>query len=261
MKSILYFLFRSVVSLTVFAVVWPTTYFGFEQSFWMASLSAMVAGGVTNYILKRREHHKLLNQNNLTKKEFQYIKHNLKEAHQKIKRLNKAILSIRSFRTAKLIGTLQRLVKQIYQIVKNEPKRFYQAERFFFYHLDSVVELSERYVFLSRQNVKDFEVRMSLSETEQTLEKLKKSLGDDLLTVLSNDIETLNMELDVAKKTQERDTSLQDDSSPTTINNHTDHQETNQKLLNEQPSSIKINFTDPVHREKNLVPDERSNKS
>lgn len=244
MKSVLSFLFRSLISLLIFGVIWPTAYFGFHQTFLVSSLLALLGGGLTNFILKKRGQKKLLKENQLTKKEYQYIVQNLKEAEQKIKRLNKVLLSIRSFRAAKLLGNLQRLVKQIYQIVKKEPKRFYQAERFFFYHLDSVVELSDRYVFLSRQNIKDLEVRMSLSETEQTLEKLVKSLNDDLLTVLSNDIETLNMELDVAKQTQDLQSGFMD-------------QNQSQTLLQQPPQSIKINFTDQARREKNKVPEER----
>ncbi|KEF37927.1 5-bromo-4-chloroindolyl phosphate hydrolysis protein [Schinkia azotoformans MEV2011] len=244
MRSVLTFLFRSLISLIIVGIIWPTAYFGFEQSFLNSSLLAILGGGLTNFILKKRGQNKLLKENQLTKKEYQYIAQNVKEANQKIKRLNKVLLSIRSFRVAKLLGNLQRLVKQIYQIVKKEPKRFYQAERFFFYHLDSVVELSERYVFLSRQNIKDLEVRKSLSETEDTLEKLVKSLNDDLLTVLSNDIETLNMELDVARQTHD-------------LQNGFMEQTQNQNLIQEPPQSIKINFTDQTRREKNNVPEER----
>lgn len=258
MKSFFSFLLRSFLSLVAFAVVWPLSFFGFNQSFWVSSLLAIIGGGVTSYILKRREQLKLLKSNDLTKKEFQYIERNLKEAQHKIKRLNKALLGIRSFRAARLIGSLQRVVKQIYQIVKKEPKRFYHAERFFFYHLDSVVELSERYVFLSQQNVKDLEVRLSLSETEQTLEKLAKSLDDDLLTILSNDIETLNLELDVAKKTHERNHSLfQDDNLQSSKFTHTENNNANQKLLTEETPAIKINFTDQIKRDKSELPDER----
>ncbi len=244
MKSVLSFIFRSLISLIIFGVIWPTAYFGFNQSLWVSSLLAILGGVLTNFILKKRGQRNLLKENQLTKKEYQYITQNLKEAGQKIKRLNKVLLSIRTFRAAKLLGNLQRLVKQIYQIVKKEPKRFYQAERFFFYHLDSVVELSERYVFLSRQNIKDLEVRKSLSETEDTLEKLVKSLNDDLLTVLSNDIETLNMELDVAKQTHDLQNGFTDQSQ-------------SQTLLQEPPQSIKINFTDQARRKKNKVPEER----
>lgn len=252
MQSILSFLFRSFISLIIFGIIWPCAYFGFDQSILASSLLAILGGGITNFILKKRGQKKLLKENQLTKKEYQYISQNMKEADQKIKRLNKTMLSIRSFRAAKLLGNLQRLVKQIFQIVKKEPKRFYQAERFFFYHLDSVVELSERYVFLSRQNIKDLEVRMALSETEQTLEKLVKSLNDDLLTVLSNDIETLNMELDVAKQTHDLQNGFTE--IPKTMDTI---ESQDQNLLQEPPQSIKINFTDQASREKNYVPRER----
>lgn len=262
MKSILAFIFRSLVSLTISVVIWPVAFFGFDVAFWMSTLLAILGGGATYYILKAREHQKHLKHNQLTRKEFQYIDRNLKEAQLKIKRLNKAMVGVRSFRAAKLIGNLQRTVRQIYQIVKNEPKRFYQAERFFFYHLDSIVELSERYVFLTRQKVKDLEVRLALSETEQTLDKLSKSLDDDLLTVLSNDIETLNLELDVAKQTHDRYNSLlfEEQQSPdykSTESKQNDQTDRTQNLLPNNHLPIQIKLTNKVDHSKNVLPDER----
>lgn len=258
MKSILSFLYRSFISLIILVIIGPIAYFGFNLSFWVSALLAILGGGITNFILKSRQQKRLLKENELTKKEFQYINSNLKEAKLKISRLNKAILGIRSFRAGKLLGGLQKMVKQIYQIVKKEPKRFYQAERFFFYHLDSVVELSERYVFLTRQNVKDSDVRLSLTETEQTLEKLAKSLDDDLLMVLSNDIETLNLELDVAKQNHEVDNqSLGGYSQSISEQKDVRHDDSEPFLLNDKEQPIQINFTDQVNRKKELVPDER----
>lgn len=40
-----------------------------------------------------------------------------------------------------------KMIRKIYSLTKKEPKRFYQAEQFYYSHLDSATELAEKYVF------------------------------------------------------------------------------------------------------------------
>jgi len=76
----------------------------------------------------------------------------------------------------KQLYELSKLSKRMYAIINKEPRRFYQSERFFFYHLDSVVELSERYAMLAAQPVKNENMYISLKETQSTLEDLSESI-------------------------------------------------------------------------------------
>jgi len=99
----------------------------------------------------------------------------------------------------KQLYELSKLSKRMYAIINKEPRRFYQSERFFFYHLDSVVELSERYAMLAAQPVKNENMYISLKETQSTLEDLSESIKKDIYHVLSSDIDDLKFELDVAK--------------------------------------------------------------
>ena len=83
---------------------------------------------------------------------------------------------------------------------KKEPKRFFQAERFYYSHLDSIVELSEKYAFLNTQPSKTPELMESLQETKGTIHQLADTLEKDLYIVLEDDIDHLQFELDVAKQ-------------------------------------------------------------
>ena len=65
--------------------------------------------------------------------------------------------------------------------------------------MDSAVELAEKYVFLSRQPKKTPELDQSLHEALWTLEELNKTVEKDLYTVIADDIEKLDFEIDVAK--------------------------------------------------------------
>lgn len=64
-------------------------------------------------------------------------------------RLRKALFQAKSIQMFKQNAEMLRIVRRIYLLTKKEPKRFYQAERFFYQTLDSIVELTEKYAFLS----------------------------------------------------------------------------------------------------------------
>jgi 5-bromo-4-chloroindolyl phosphate hydrolysis protein len=142
---------------------------------------------------------RFLKKQQLTRKEYRYIKKNLDEAKQKINRLNKSLFSIRDLSTLKQRLEVLRITRKIQSMTQAEPKRFYKAEKFYFSHLDSVVELTEKYRFLAQQPKKSHEIDVSLYETRQTLNDLTKALEEDLYHVVEDDLDSLNFEIDVAK--------------------------------------------------------------
>ncbi|UTX17342.1 5-bromo-4-chloroindolyl phosphate hydrolysis family protein [Bacillus velezensis] len=135
----------------------------------------------------------------LTRKEYAYIKENLEEAKGKIIRLRRALFRSKSIQMLKQNAEILRITRRIYLLTKQEPKRFYQAERFYYQTLDSVVELTEKYALLSSQPRKNKDLSMSLSETRMTLAELSRRLEEDLHELMKEDIDDLHFELDMAK--------------------------------------------------------------
>lgn len=181
------------------AFMWLLVYAGFDQTFWMSSLYAVIGGGAmfigVGYYLEKR----VLEKNRLTKKEYKYIQRNLKEANVKIKRVQKSLFSMRHIRSLKQRMELLRMVRNIQRLNTREPRRFFKAEQFYFSHLDSIMELSEKYAFLSSQPGKNRELERSLYDTQDTLKELTKIVEKDLNYMLADDIDHLNFEIDVAK--------------------------------------------------------------
>lgn len=73
-------------------------------------------------------------------------------------------------------------------------------EPFFYAHLPSAVELTEKYTMLSKQPVKDKEIQITLSKTRETLADLNSTIQIDLKDALSNDIDHLQMEIEFANR-------------------------------------------------------------
>jgi 5-bromo-4-chloroindolyl phosphate hydrolysis protein len=200
MNPFLSFLLRSFVAVPITVVTWLLCFFPFGQTFWPATAFAIAGGALTNVILSMFMNRSFLNKHQMTRKEYRYIKKNLNEAKQKINRLNKNLFTIRDLSSVKQRIDILRITKKIQKMAMKEPKRFYQAEQFYFSHLDSVVELTEKYSFISSQPKRNMEMGQTLIETRHTLDELTKVLEEDLYHVINNDIDNLNFEIDVAKQ-------------------------------------------------------------
>ncbi|MBG9913661.1 protein xpaC [Bacillus sonorensis] len=199
MKPILHFLLRVYTASTMSVLLWLISFFAFDQTFLLSSLYAG-AGWAAIYLGgKWYGTHLFLKESQLTRREFAYIKQNLQEAKAKIARLRKALFKVKNIQTIKQNLEILRIVRKIYTVTKNDPKRFYQAERFYYQTLDSIVELTEKYAFLASQPKRSAKLEVSLSETRMTIDKLAKQLEEDLYDLLETDIEHLEFELDVAK--------------------------------------------------------------
>jgi 5-bromo-4-chloroindolyl phosphate hydrolysis protein len=195
------FILRSFVAIPVTVLTGFISFVFFRQNF-LPSLGIAVACGIVVYmILAIAQSRSFLKKHQLTRKEYRYIRKNLSEANKKINRLNKSLFTIRDLSSVKQRIDILRITKKIQKMAAKEPKRFYQAESFYFSHLDSIVELTEKYSFLASQPKKNLEINQSLIETRQTLNELTKVLEDDLFQVVSDDVDHLNFEIDVAKHT------------------------------------------------------------
>lgn len=204
MKNFLQFVARFFASVTTGIITFFVSALPLDQSFGSSVLYGIVASVAVYYILKWIMKSYNIKSTGLTRREYYYIQRNLKEAKRKIRRLQKAFLKSSNVLTAKQHIEILRVVHKIHDMTKKEPIRFFKAEEFYFSHLDSLVEIAEKYAFLNAQPVKTPELTDSLNETRKTIAQLSDTIQDDLLKVIEHDVDTLKFELDVAKRTIEK---------------------------------------------------------
>ncbi|MCY9265641.1 5-bromo-4-chloroindolyl phosphate hydrolysis family protein [Bacillus haynesii] len=204
MKPILHFMLRATAASALSVLLWFTSFFALNLTFLLSS--AYAAGAWVAVYLGGKWYgtYLFLKENQLTRREYAYIKQNLREAKLKIARLRKALFAVKNIQTIKQNIEILRIVRKIYSITKNEPKRFYQVERFYYQSLDSIVELTEKHAFLGSQPKRNAKLEVSLSETRMMIDKLAKQLEDDLYDLLKTDIDHLEFELDVAKHSMKK---------------------------------------------------------
>ncbi len=140
----------------------------------------------------------------ITKEEYKHIETQLTAANKNIQTLSQNYLRVRSVSAFKQLLEMTRISKNIVKIVKTDPRKFYNVEQFFYAHLPSAVELTDKYTMLSRQPVKDKEIQITLSKTRETLTDLNDTIQIDLKDALSNDIDHLQMEIEFANRSNLR---------------------------------------------------------
>lgn len=200
MKLIFYTFIWAILS-TFFSLVILTVSIGvFHHHVGLSILYAMIGWGVMFAGSRWVAFQLFLKKHGLSRSDYVYIKQHLKEAGQKLVRLKKALFAVKNVQTIKHNYEILRLARRIYTITKKEPTRFYDAQRFYFESLDSVVELTEKYALLYNQPDRSHELEMTLSQTRVTLTELQKQLTNDLQQILGRDIEALHIELEVADK-------------------------------------------------------------
>lgn len=204
MQALVQFMVRFLGALIGTILIWLYSFVTFNQPFLLASLYALLAGGTIYMIWLQVHTNRKLRRLGLSRKEYRFITNNLKEARQKMTRLRRAVRSVASLRQMKQYVEILYTVHKIYTNTKKEPRRFYKAEQFYYQHLDSLVELVEKYAFLSSQPAKTAELTVSLKETRHMISHLNEEIKRDLQMMLTDDLETLQFELSVAKQSIEK---------------------------------------------------------
>lgn len=159
---------------------------------------------LSNLLIKNIQIHRITNQTGLTYAEYKHISDQLKQADQQLSLLTKQYLSVRSIRSFKQINEMTSLARSILKIVKQQPRKFYQVEPFFYAHLESATTLTQKYAMLTKQPLKDKEIQLALQDTNTALQQLIETFQTDLKDALSDDIEHLKIELEFAKQSNEQ---------------------------------------------------------
>lgn len=189
---------RHILNILVMVATWSISLW-FDVNFGISTLLGVVGYGVSNVVIKYVQQFRFLKKWGLTHSEYKHIEMQLSEANTELRNINRCYTKIRSFSIFKQLLEMNRMAKRIINIVRKNPRKFYQAEQFFYAHIHSASELTEKYALLSTQPIKSADVHLTLQETRDTLESLNNVMQEDLQTVLASDIEELKMELDFAK--------------------------------------------------------------
>lgn len=204
MLSIGQFFSRHTASLLISLSTVSIAAFAVNPGFFLGGLLFAGTYATSTALLKHNQKRKVMHIAGITKDEYKHIELQLSTANKHIQTLSQNYLRVRSVSAFKQLLEMTRISKNIVKIVKTEPQKFYNVEPFFYAHLPSAVELTDKYTMLSKQPVKDKEIQVTLSKTRETLSDLNSTFQIDLKDALSNDIDHLQMEIEFANRSNLR---------------------------------------------------------
>lgn len=204
MLNITNFLTRHLLNILVSFTFFILTVINFDLGIILVPILTIFAYYISNVVIKYIQRRKKSKELGLTFSEFKMIESQISVAKKHINSLTQNFLRVRSIRSFKLINDMSKLSKRIVNIVQTNPHKFYHVENFFYSHLPSAVELTNKYSLLTQQQIKDSDVHVTLQETRQTLKDLHETMEEDLRQALQSDIDNLKIELDFVKLENEK---------------------------------------------------------
>ncbi|GMB08035.1 5-bromo-4-chloroindolyl phosphate hydrolysis protein [Thermolongibacillus altinsuensis] len=206
MKRLLRTMWRWFVAWNVGIAGTLLAFFAFD---WPFLLSILFGGGVgygISFYMKRKEAPTVWKEP--LKDERTYRRQQLKEARKKVRRIGQSRFRIRSLAMWYKLSRLYNVCQKMIDAAEQEPSRFRAAQSFFNTTLDSIVTIVEKYVYLTKQPVRNDDIRKAIREAETMIDTMISTAENQLLDMLEGDLFDLETEIKVLKHTLPNDRPL-----------------------------------------------------
>lgn len=187
-----------MISIPLGVVSWSIALFSLDLN-WFISLLMLVGVPVVFYSgFKGLYIYQFLKRNGLSYNDYKFIDSQINVAEKKVKKLNLQLLKMKHLSSIKFRLDFIQANRKLLNEIKKDPKKYFQAEKFFYQYLDSALELSSRYNLLTKHPLKTWEYDDTLHTTRKTLFDLKPLIDEQIHAVLNNNLENLQLEIDLA---------------------------------------------------------------
>lgn len=193
-----------IVAIPFAIVVWFISMFAFDIQAIFDVLISVAAFLGSYFPTQRLSSRKYLKEIGLSRREHRYVQHQLSHAQDKIRRILKVFINVRSIKDFRQVNEIYRIARAIYYAVKQQPAKFFLVESFFYSHIDNALNLIEAYTRLSKSPKKSKEDKQRLEQTRITLDEVNRTLVADLKRINEEDYEKLDIEIELNKIEQKR---------------------------------------------------------
>jgi 5-bromo-4-chloroindolyl phosphate hydrolysis protein len=129
------------------------------------------------------------------------LKTALQEGSRKLSEIQRLEKQVRKASVTSQIRDIEGIIRKILAKIEHDPDSLKQAHQFLAYYLDSTINILEKYVELSAQDVEDADIKTSLAKVETMLETIRAAFEKQLARLLSDDAMDLDVELATLEQT------------------------------------------------------------
>ncbi|ASE36050.1 5-bromo-4-chloroindolyl phosphate hydrolysis family protein [Staphylococcus pettenkoferi] len=188
----------------VAVIAWIVSLFALDIYVIIDVLISIVTFGIVYFPTQRLSSRKYLQEIGLSRRDYRFVRHKLNDAQDKIRRILRTFMNVRSIKDFKQVNEIYRIARAIYYTVKQQPSKFFIVESFFYSHIDNALNLIEAYTRLTRSPKKTTTEKQKLEQTRITLDEVKRTLTADLRRLNEDDYQTLDVEMEVNRMEQKR---------------------------------------------------------
>ncbi len=197
-------IYGAIIAFPIAVIAWIASVFALDVYFIFDFLISAVAFVAFYFPTQRLTSRKYLKEIGLSRRDYHFINSQLNNAQDKIRRILKSFVNVRSIKDFKQVNEIYRITLAIYYAVKQQPRTFFKVESFFYSHIDNALNLIEAYTRLSKSPKKSEEEKQKLAQTRITLDEVKRTLVADLKRINEEDYSQLDIELELNKIEQKR---------------------------------------------------------
>ncbi|WP_251516914.1 MULTISPECIES: 5-bromo-4-chloroindolyl phosphate hydrolysis family protein [unclassified Staphylococcus] len=193
-----------IIGFPIAIIAWIVSVFALEIQMVFDALISALTFLFVYFPTQRLTSRKYLKEIGLSRRDYLFVKNQLKQVQEKNKRILKSFVNIRSLKDFKQINDIYRISRAIFLSVKQQPAIFFNVESFFYSHIDNALILIESYTRLAKSPKKSQEEKQKLEQTRITLEEVRRTMVADLKRVNESDFNKLDVEIEVNKMEQKR---------------------------------------------------------
>lgn len=148
----------------------------------------------------------------LGKEDIQYFRQTMQNAKAQIKKIETNLQATGKLKAIENRNNTVHLTKSLFREIIKEPNRLHEVDQFLYVHLPSLADLSEKYVEIDNHEAKSKATYDMLDRSSQTLDEMCQQIAVDYVEFKSDDIEDMEVEVELAKRSLDKDNGLNQES-------------------------------------------------
>lgn len=141
----------------------------------------------------------------LTSEEIRFFRETMQTAKNQILKIEKDFDSAAKLKAIEHRHNTVRIAKSLFREITQNPRKLHEVDRFLYVHLPSLMDLSRKYVEIDHHEAKSKSTYEILEKSSETIDELCQLIVQDYVEFKSDDLNEMEIEMELAKRTIERD--------------------------------------------------------
>lgn len=148
----------------------------------------------------------------LSKEDIHYFRETMQKAKNQIIKIEKNMQVTGKLKAIEHRNNTAQLSKALFKEIIKHPNRLHEVDQFLYVHLPSLADLSEKYVEIDNHKAKSKATFDILEKSAETIDGMCRQIAEDYVKFKSSDIEDMDLEVELAKRTLNKDNGNEEES-------------------------------------------------